>query len=41
MEARQAGDMILLRLEATAGSSIDTAAIATCLDHTVAKVERD
>jgi hypothetical protein len=40
MEARHTGDTITLRLEAKPGSSLDTAAIAACLDHTVARVER-
>ena len=39
MNVQHTGETITLHLEAKPGSALDSAAIANCLEHTVAKVE--
>jgi hypothetical protein len=39
MDVQHTGETITLRLEAKPDSTLDSAAIANCLEHTVARVE--
>ena len=41
MEVRSGEERITLRLEAKSGVALDSSEIASCLDYTVSKIERD